>query len=677
MYCFKQQPVALVHSSTPLYAGKRKNTKKKIAKPIQYKPKGLKESHDVVTVYENITVQELAEAMGKDVDHVFEVMLYIQYTDRYDSPGSVIDNFHVVKDIIAKSGLRLRLKEKKKAVVKENKDVEPRPPPEPEDLVRCPPVVTVMGHVDHGKTTLLDMLRKTNVVDKEFGGITQHIGAFSVQLESGETITFLDTPGHAAFSAMRARGAHVTDIVVLVVAVDDGVMGQTVECIRHAQEAEVPIIVALNKVDKAPDNVERVKKSLLQHGIQLEDFGGDVQAIPISALKGDNVHQLEEAIVALSEMMDVKADPTGFAEGTVIESKFDTGRGKLATVLVQRGTLKKGACLVAGTSWAKVRGMFDDNGRPVLQASPGTPVELIGWRMLPSAGDTIQEVESERRAKEAVEWRDRLKKEEHQLEAHRVVQERADVHREDYQRRREIQLGKGHRRSSIYRKDRVKEIIDDRLGPKLEIVIKGDVDGSVEAILDTLDSYASEQCRLHILQYGVGAVTEQDIEMAANFGGIVYGFNVDCPETVRKLARSKKVSLRAHNIIYKLMDDIREELTSRLPPKIVEEVVGEANVLQSFMVTDGKHKVPVAGCRCVKGILQKKLCFKLLRNGESLLDGGLSSLKHFKNEVDSIKTDVECGICFDDKTITPQHGDRIICYERKEVAQQLEWDIDF
>ncbi|KAK2190842.1 hypothetical protein NP493_66g01012 [Ridgeia piscesae] len=609
-----------------------------MAKPIQYKPKGLKESKEVVTVYENITVQELADAMEKSVDHIFEVMLYIQYTDKYDSPDSEIDNFHVVKDIIAKSGLRFRFKEKKKAIVKENKDLEPRPPPEPEDLVRRPPVVTVMGHVDHGKTTLLDMLRKTNVVDKEFGGITQHIGAFSVQLASGETITFLDTPGHAAFSAMRARGAHVTDIVVLVVAVDDGVMGQTVECIRHAQEAEVPVIVALNKVDKAPQNV---------HGIQLEDFGGDVQAIPISALKGDNVEQLEEAIVALSEVMEVKADPSGFVEGTVIESRHDMGRGKLATVLVQRGTLKKGAYLVAGASWAKVRGMFDDNGRPVLEATPGTPIELIGWRMLPSAGESIQEVESERRAKEVVEWREKQKKEEHQLEAHRVVQERADVHREDYKRRREVRLNKGYRRSSLYRKDRVKEIIDSDVGPKLEIVVKGDVDGSVEAILDTLDSYMSEQCALHILQYGVGTVNEQDVEMAANFGGIVYGFNVDCPETVKKLARSKGVSVRAHNIIYKLMDDIREELTSRLPPKVVEEVI----VIHGDRMANRRFLWRAAG--------------------------ELTSLKHFKNEVDSIKTDVECGICFADKTVVPQHGDRIICYERKEVAQQLEWDIDF
>ncbi|XP_064623673.1 translation initiation factor IF-2, mitochondrial-like [Lineus longissimus] len=676
LFCAFLQQQRLFHVSTSLAAKK----KEKKRKPINIRKKGRHKAAtgEVLNIRPNMTIQQVADLMSRDTDDVFEALFFIPNTNQYDRPDTVIDKIDVIKEILKKCGYRNQIKIPKSVIIEENLDAVRQPPPADDVLVSRPPVVTIMGHVDHGKTTLLDALRKTNVVDQEFGGITQHIGAFSVVLPNNkEKITFLDTPGHAAFSAMRARGAYATDIVVLVIAVDDGVMAQSIESIQHAKDSGVPVIVALNKIDKAGQNVEEAKKQLMEHGIQLEDFGGDVQAVPVSALKGTNLVELQEAIVTLAELSDLKADPTGLVEGLVIESKTDPGRGKLATVLIQRGVLRKGDYLVTGTAWAKVRGMFNDSGKPIQEAPPSTPVEIIGWREQPSAGDEILQVETEQRAREIVKWRQDKLMDKKMDEAQVVIDQNREQHQAVYQDQRKARLQAGLFRKRRREYAKTKEEVNTKEGPELAMVLKGDVDGSVEAILDTLDSYQSSKCRLDIISYGVGNVTENDIDLAASFNGIVYGFNVKVPEVVKKIAASKSVPVKCHNVIYRLFDDLRTSLTGRLPLQKVDEVLGEADVKQIFEVKDGKKKVLVGGCRCTKGVLQRKEKFKVVRNGEVVHEGSLLSLKHFKNEVDSIKLDVECGLSFSDKSIAIQPGDTIVCYTIKEVEQTIDWDLDF
>ncbi|XP_041353564.1 translation initiation factor IF-2, mitochondrial-like [Gigantopelta aegis] len=663
-----------IHTDTSLYAAKARNTRKKLIRPVRVNIKPIKQ--EVITIHPSMTVIELAEAMNRDTDHVFDVLAYIEGGIKYDKDNSVIDNMKVIQEVVKKSGFRSKLGQRTSGVkVKENKDIVKQPPPDPAVLTRRPPIVTIMGHVDHGKTTLLDALRKSNVVAQEFGGITQHIGAFMVKLKTGEGITFLDTPGHAAFSAMRARGAQVTDIVVLVVAAEDGVMNQTVESISHAKTAEVPVIVAINKIDKPEADIERTKQMLLEHQLILEDFGGDVQAVPISALKGTNLLELEEAIVTQAEVMELKADAVGLVEGTVIESSTDSGRGKLATVVIRRGTLKKGFCLVAGTAWGKVRGMFDDNGHPIQEAPPSTPVEIIGWKDLPSAGDEVLQVESESIAREVTTWRkdqQAMKKvEEDQVMIDEKRAEHDHVYREELIKRRAA----GRKRPP--RTQKQKEIIITHEGPQLALILKGDVDGSVEAILDTLDSFHSKKCRLDLIHYGVGNITESDVELAKAFNGEIFGFNVQASDPVSKSAASKQVPIRLHKVIYKLFDELKASLSSRLPVLKEEETIGEARVQQVFTITEGTKKVPVAGCRCTRGVLYKKKHFKVLRGEEVVYDGPVSSLKHFKNEVDSIKTDVECGISLEDRGMKFKVGDIIRCYDMQEVTQDIDWEPGF
>ena len=456
----------------------------------------IKAEAKVVRVWKNMTVLELAKAMEKDIgtnpqsknqsssvlttifsaDHVFEAMLYVNDADGYDQPWRRIDNIKVIQDIVKKSGMRCLIggpPVSLETAAKQVQDAVRRPPPGPEasGLMTRHPVVTIMGHVDHGKTTLLDSLRNTRVVDSEFGGITQHIGAFQIALGGG-TVTFLDTPGHAAFSAMRSRGAHVTDVVVLVVAADDGVMEQTAESIRMANAAQVPIIVAINKIDKPQADIERTKKMLLAQGLQLEEAGGDVQCVAVSALKSIGLAQLVETIQAQATLLDLKTDPSGPVEAAVIESRTDPHRGKLSTAIIQRGTLRRGAILVAGTAWAKVRSMFDDQGRTLQKAGPSTPVEIIGWRELPSAGDEILEVDSEKRAHEVVELRKSRKAEEKAKEDLIVIQKKAEEHLKDYkvalEERRKSQRQRYGRQQTLPSKP-----ASTNSTPKLSIIIKG------------------------------------------------------------------------------------------------------------------------------------------------------------------------------------------------------------
>ncbi|KAI8744462.1 translation initiation factor IF-2, mitochondrial-like [Biomphalaria glabrata] len=627
-------------------------------------------------IHEQMTIAEVARALNKPIDHVYEVLMLIPDTESYDHDDSVLPR-DILVSVVKKSGMIPEFISNKVEKEEESGDFVKQAPPDPSVLVKRPPVVTIMGHVDHGKTTLLDKLRNSNIVDQEFGGITQHIGAFKVIMPSGESICFLDTPGHAAFSAMRERGAHLTDIVVLVVAADDGVMQQTLESIHYAQDAGVPIIVAINKIDKNNADVARTKQMLLEHEIQLEEFGGDVQVVPISALKGTNLMELQEAIVTQAELMNLKGDPVGLVEGRVVEARIDEKRGRLVTAVIQRGTLKRGDYLIAGTAWGKVRAMFDEFGDPVQAAPPSTPVEILGFREIPSAGDELLQVKTESELKSVIAWRQEQEKKRKQIEDYTVIAEKREEHLKDYrtalQARREKGIHKERRKGP-----RPKEIVTDIDDVHYSMVLKGDVDGSVEAILDTLDTYHSKKCHLDIIHYGVGAVTESDVEMAAIFNGDLFAFNVMVPVKVAELAKSKKVVIKKHNIIYRLFDDLISSINKKLP-KIEEHVVtGEAKVLQVFQVTlPNKTKANIAGCRCTNGVISKKLGIKVLRNDEIVYTGKMVSLKHFKEEVDSIKKEQECGIGIDDPKFAFEPQDVITTYEIKLVDQEVDWQPGF
>ncbi|CAG8547957.1 2691_t:CDS:10, partial [Dentiscutata heterogama] len=493
-----------------------------------------------------------------------------------------------------------------------------------------PPIVTIMGHVDHGKTTLLDTLRKSSVAAGEVGGITQHIGAFSVSLPSQKTITFLDTPGHAAFSAMRARGANVTDIVVLVVAADDGVMPQTLEAIKHAKNAGVPIIVAINKIDKHDADSRKVRDSLMRHGIELEEVGGDTQCVEISALTGKGLDTLEETIITLAELNDYCAEVDIEAEGVIIESQIEKGKGNVATVLVKRGTLKQGDIIVAGTSWCKVRMMSDDKGQSLKQAPPGTPVKVMGWRETPSTGDEVLQATDEELAKTVVANRQRKIEREKQIKDLEIINEK--------RRQQYPTMPSPPSSNTVIKPD------DDQI-KELRVVVKGDVSGSIEAIVDSLDSIGNEEVHVSVVDFGVGDISESDVQMAAAAQGAILGFNVKVDKRASSLAQVEHVEIMCYNIIYKLLDDIKNKLSKMLPPVLETVVSGEATVLQVFQINVKNREFrPVAG--------------------------SLESLKHLKQDVTEAKKGLECGISFDGFTDFKE-GDLVQSIVVKEVPRTL------
>jgi translation initiation factor IF-2 len=507
----------------------------------------------------------------------------------------------------------------------------------PEDLAPRAPIVTVMGHVDHGKTSLLDALRKTDVVAGEAGGITQHIGAYQVTLPSGAKITFLDTPGHAAFTAMRARGAKVTDIVILVVAADDGVMPQTVEAIAHAKAARVPLIVAINKVDKGDANPMRVKTELLQHEIQVEELGGDVLAVEVSAIKGTGLDKLEEAILLQSEVLDLRANANRPADGAVIEAKLDKGRGPVATVLVQRGTLKHSDLVVAGAEGGRVRALVNERGETVQQALPGEPVEVLGLSGVPEAGDEFVVVESEARAREVTEYRGRKRRETRQ----------ATISRQSLD-----QLLKS-------RKDGEKRL--------LPLVIKTDVQGSLEAIEGALGKVGSDEVGAQILHGGVGGITESDVILAHASGAAIFGFNVRANVQARERSKRDGVEIRYYNIIYNVIDDVRAALSGMLTPETRERFLGNAEILEVFNISKvGK----VAGCRVSDGLVRRGAKVRLIRDDVVIHEGDLSTLKRFKDEVREVQSGQECGMAFANFQDI-QKGDVIECYEVETIRRSL------
>ncbi|MGB8716649.1 MAG: translation initiation factor IF-2, partial [Rhodanobacteraceae bacterium] len=499
-----------------------------------------------------------------------------------------------------------------------------------------PPVVTIMGHVDHGKTSLLDTIRRTKVASGEAGGITQHIGAYHVETAKG-VITFLDTPGHAAFTSMRARGAKSTDIVVLIVAADDGVMPQTVEAINHAKAAKVPIIVAVNKMDKPEANPDNVKQGLAQHEVIPEDWGGEVQFVPVSAKTGDGIDDLLDAVSLQAELLELKAQPSGRASGLVIESRLDKGRGPVATVLVQQGSLGRGDFIVCGVEYGRVRALFDENGEAVDAAGPSIPVEVLGLSGVPEAGDEFVVVADERLAK--------------------------DVAAERNQKRRETRL--------TSKTNRLEDIME-QMGKgddqqNLNIVIKADVQGSAEALRDSLTDISNENIKISVITAGVGGITESDATLAAASDALIIGFNVRADASARKVIETGGLDLRYFSIIYDVIDQVRQVATGLLGTEVREDIIGTAEVREVFR---SSRFGAVAGCMVVEGVVKRNKPIRVLRDDTVIFEGELESLRRVKDNVDEVRSGTECGIGVKQYNDIKE-GDRIECFERVEVARTL------
>jgi translation initiation factor IF-2 len=584
-----------------------------------------KQIRDVV-VPEAITVQELANRMaerGADlVKALFKMGMPVTLTQTIDQDTAEL--------LVTEFGHTIKRVSESDIDIDTSEDVDA-----PETLKTRPPVVTIMGHVDHGKTSLLDAIRGASVQSGEAGGITQHIGAYQVTLPDKSKVSFLDTPGHEAFTEMRARGANVTDIVILVVAADDGLKPQTIEAINHTKAAGVPMIVAINKIDKPEAKPQKVREELLQHEVIVEDMGGEVQDVEVSALKKTNLDKLLEAIQLQAEILELKANPDRAAEGTIIESKLDKGRGPLATILVQRGTLRVGDVFVAGASSGKVRAMVDDKGRQVKEAGPSVPVEVLGLSAVPSAGDPFTVVENEARAREVADYRQSV------LDRKRTTA--APISLEN--------MFATHASTT----------------KELPLVIKADVHGSVEAIVSALNKLSTDEIKVRVLHSGVGAITESDVTLAASTGAPIIGFNVRPNAKAREVADRNKVELRYYDVIYHLTDWVKGAMAGELGPEIIETVVGRAEVREVFPA--GK-KDKAAGLLVLEGVIRKGLNARLTREDVIVSKTTISSLRRFKDDVAEVTSGLECGVLLaDTNDIKP--GDSLEVFEVEERARTL------
>ena len=593
---------------------------------------GPKESVKVfreVIIPETITVQELANRMTERAGDVIKalmnngIMATITETIDAETAELLVTEFGHTPKRVSESDVEIGLK----GDDDDDENLQPRPP-----------VVTIMGHVDHGKTSLLDALRATDVAAGEAGGITQHIGAYQVELESGDKITFLDTPGHEAFTAMRSRGANATDIVVLVVAADDGIMPQTVEAIDHAKAAEVPIIVAINKIDRPDANPDRVRNELLSHELVVESMGGDVLAVEVSAVEKTNLDKLEEAIVLQAEILEISANPDRNAEGVVVEAKVETGRGSVATVLVQRGTLNVGDIVVAGAQWGKVRALLDDAGERTDSAGPSTPVEVLGLGGTPEAGDEFSVVENEARAREITEFRQRR------------------------DRDAKVQAGARGTLDEMFSQIQAGEV------KEIPIVVKADVQGSVEAIVQSAQNLSNDEVSVRVLHTGVGGINESDITLAKASNAMMVGFNVRANAQARQLAEAEGLDIRYYAIIYDLVDDLRSMLTGMLAPQIRETFLGNAAIKEVFNITKIGR---VAGCEVTEGVVRRGSRVRLLRDDVVIHEGTLSTLKRFKDEVREVTQGFECGMAFENYQDIKE-GDVIECFDVEEIARTLD-----
>ncbi len=509
----------------------------------------------------------------------------------------------------------------------------------PEDLLPRPAVITIMGHVDHGKTSLLDAIRKTKVVAGEAGGITQHIGAYQVTTDNGSVLTFLDTPGHAAFTSMRSRGAQVTDIVVLVVAADDAVMPQTIEAIHHAKAANVPMIVAINKIDRPEANPDKVRTDLLQHEVIVEKMSGEVQDVEVSAITGQGLDELLDAIALQAEILELKANPNRAASGAVIEAKLDVGRGPVATVLVHTGTLKQGDIFVVGEQWGKVRAMENDKGERIKTAGPSVPVEVLGLNGTPEAGDVLNVTETEAQAREIAEYRAQAAKD------------------------KRAAAGAATTLEQLMANAKADENVSE-----LPILVKADVQGSAEAIVQAMEKIGNDEVRVRVLHSGVGAITETDVGLAEASGAPIMGFNVRANASARNTANQKSVEIRYYSVIYDLVDDVKAAASGLLSAEIRENFIGYANIKEVFKVTGiGK----VAGCLVTEGVARRSAGVRLLRDNVVIHEGTLKTLKRFKDEVPEVQSGQECGMAFENYDDI-RAGDVIEIFEREEVTRTLD-----
>jgi translation initiation factor IF-2 len=583
-----------------------------------------------VTIPETITIQELANRMAERGVDVIRILMQqghmAKITDTIDA-----DTAQLVAEELGHTVRRVAESDVEEGMFDA--------PDDPANLQPRAPVVTIMGHVDHGKTSLLDAIRSTDVVAAEAGGITQHIGAYQVTSPSGGRITFIDTPGHAAFTAMRARGAKITDIVVLVVAADDGVMPQTVEAIQHAKAAKVPIIVAINKIDKPDAKPERVRTELLQYEIQVESLGGDVLEVEVSAKEKRNLERLLDVIALQAEVLELKANPNRAAEGTVIEARLDRGRGPVATVLVQRGTLKPGDVVVAGSEWGRVRALMSDTGHAVVAAGPSMPVEVLGFSGTPEASDRLAVVEAESRAREIADYRARQKRE---IAAARQTGMRGSL-------------------------EQMMSQIKTAGRKEVPLVIKGDVQGSVEAIVGALEKLSTEEVVARVIFSGVGGITESDVTLAEASGAVVIGFNVRAHKEAREAAEQASLEIRYYDIIYALVDDVKKAMSGLLPPTLRETTLGNAVILEIFKVSKVGN---VAGCRVTDGVVERGANVRLIRDNVVVHQGKLSQLKRFKDDAREVLAGQECGMAFENYH-DMKAGDTIECYRVESVQRTL------
>tara|TARA_B100000212_G_scaffold193035_1_gene145525 strand:- start:1854 stop:4295 length:2442 start_codon:yes stop_codon:yes gene_type:complete len=579
-----------------------------------------------VVVPESITVQELSNRMAeRGVDVIKSLMqqgVMVKINDYLDA-----DTAELIAEEFGHSVTRVSESDVEVGLSTDDDAEETKKP--------RPPVVTIMGHVDHGKTSLLDSIRETSIASGEAGGITQHIGAYQI-INNNNKISFIDTPGHAAFTSMRARGAKVTDIVILVVAADDSVMPQTVEAINHSKEANVPIIVAINKIDKPEANATKTKNDLIEHELIAEELGGDIQCIELSAQTKEGIDDLLEAINLQAEILDLKANPDREAEGFVIESKLDKGRGPVVTTIIQKGTLRKGDIVVVGQNWGKVRSLINDKGEQINECYPGDPVEVLGLNNTPNAGDFLSVVENESRAREITDYRERQTKK----ETPNVPQSNI-----------EQMLSK----------------IKAETKKELPIIIKADVHGSSEAIKDGVSKIGNEEISCRVVHTGVGAISESDVSLAETSNSIVFGFNVRANTQAKDLAEKSQINIVYHSIIYDLLDDIKNMLEGRLDPELKENIIGNAEVLEVFKISKTGN---IAGCLVNDGTVKKGEHARLIRDDIVVYEGKIAELKRFKDDVKEVQSGQECGIAFDNNEDI-KSKDKIECFEVKEIRKKI------
>lgn len=585
-----------------------------------------------VIIPETITVGELANRMAERSADVIKVLMKL----------GVMATITQTIDADTAQLVAEELKHPYRRVADSDvEDVLKREEDKPEQLLPRPPVVTVMGHVDHGKTSLLDALRKANVAEGEAGGITQHIGAYQVKLPSGQKVTFIDTPGHAAFTAMRARGAKITDIVVLVVAANDGIMPQTIEAIHHAKAAGVPIVVAINKIDVLGADPNKVRVDLLQQEVVVESMGGDVLSVEVSAKKRINLDKLIETILLQAEILNLKANPNASAEGAVVEAKMEKGRGSVATVLVQRGTLKVGDIFVSGSHWGRVRALINENGKRVDKALPSEPVEVLGLQGTPDAGDDFIVVDDENKAREISAYRQRKEREALQVKSARGSMEQMFA---------KIKAGETQ---------------------KIPLIIKGDVQGSVEALTGTLAKIACDEVKVEILHAAVGGINESDVTLARVSGAMVIGFNVRANPQAREMAKRDGVEIRYYSVIYDVADEVKKILEGKLAPELKEKIIGYAEIRKVFNITKVGR---VAGTMVVDGVVKRGAKVRLLRDDVVIYTGSLKELKRFKDDVKEVRESFDCGMAFDNYDDIKE-GDMVECFEVEEIAVHLDIDV--